>query len=147
LLLGHKTQQQIEWCSNCSNEPSFLALLSSWAKFWIFNSRRVAVDLSTSRFKYVWIYLLIYTSVKQTAKLVQHDTVANVSDLSRTSVWDFDSGRTHWPWSSEVHVSNLLSAFELQSPQINISKNCGQNWLFTNLTIVTHKLIIYCFIL
>jgi hypothetical protein len=29
LLLGHKTQQQIEWCSNHSNEPSFLALLSS----------------------------------------------------------------------------------------------------------------------
>jgi hypothetical protein len=29
LLLGHKTQQQIEWRSNHSNEPSFLALLSS----------------------------------------------------------------------------------------------------------------------
>jgi hypothetical protein len=29
LLLGHKTQQQIEWCSNHSNEPNFLALLSS----------------------------------------------------------------------------------------------------------------------
>jgi hypothetical protein len=29
LLLGHKTQQQIEKVSNHSNEPSFLALLSS----------------------------------------------------------------------------------------------------------------------
>jgi hypothetical protein len=29
LLLGHKTQQQIEWRSNHSNEPSLLALLSS----------------------------------------------------------------------------------------------------------------------
>jgi hypothetical protein len=29
LLLGHKKQQQIEWHSNHSNEPSFLALLSS----------------------------------------------------------------------------------------------------------------------
>jgi hypothetical protein len=29
LLLGHKTQQQMEWRSNHSNEPSLLALLSS----------------------------------------------------------------------------------------------------------------------
>jgi hypothetical protein len=29
LRLGHKTQQQIEWRSNHSNEPSFFALLSS----------------------------------------------------------------------------------------------------------------------
>jgi hypothetical protein len=29
LLLGHKIQQQIEWRSNHSNKPSFLALLSS----------------------------------------------------------------------------------------------------------------------
>jgi hypothetical protein len=29
LLLGHKRQQQIEWRSNPSNEPKFLALLSS----------------------------------------------------------------------------------------------------------------------
>jgi hypothetical protein len=35
----------------------FLALLSSKAKFWIFNSRRVAVDLSTSRFINLYTYL------------------------------------------------------------------------------------------
>jgi hypothetical protein len=29
LLLGQKTQQQIEWHSNHSNEPSFFTLLSS----------------------------------------------------------------------------------------------------------------------
>jgi hypothetical protein len=29
LLLGHKIQQQIEWPSNHSNEPGFLALLTS----------------------------------------------------------------------------------------------------------------------
>jgi hypothetical protein len=37
----------------------FLALLSSWAKFWIFNNRREAVDLSMSRFIYLNTYLWI----------------------------------------------------------------------------------------
>jgi hypothetical protein len=50
LLLGHKTQQQIERLSNPSNEPSFLALLSSSEPSfeYVFNNRIAAVDLCTS---------------------------------------------------------------------------------------------------
>jgi hypothetical protein len=50
LLLGHKTQQQIEWLSNHSNEPSFLALLSSSEPNSenVFKNWRAAVDLCTS---------------------------------------------------------------------------------------------------
>jgi hypothetical protein len=49
LLLGHKTQQQIEWLSNHSNEPSFLAVLSSSEPSfeYVFNNQRAAVDLCT----------------------------------------------------------------------------------------------------
>jgi hypothetical protein len=40
----------MEWLSNHSNEPSFLALLSSSEPSfeYVFNNRRVAVDLFTS---------------------------------------------------------------------------------------------------
>jgi hypothetical protein len=50
LLLGHKTQQQIGRLSNHSNEPSFLALLSSSEPSfeYVFNNRRAAIDLNTS---------------------------------------------------------------------------------------------------
>jgi hypothetical protein len=49
LLLGHKTQQQIKWLSNHSNEPSFLAVSSSEPSFeYVFNNLRAAVDLCTS---------------------------------------------------------------------------------------------------
>jgi hypothetical protein len=50
LLLGHKTQQQIERFSNHSNEPSFLALFSSSEPSfeYVFNNRGAAVDICTS---------------------------------------------------------------------------------------------------
>jgi hypothetical protein len=56
LLLGHKTQQQIEWRSNLTIEPSFLALLNSSEPSFEYS---IAFDLGTSRFIYLYTYLCL----------------------------------------------------------------------------------------
>jgi hypothetical protein len=59
LLLGHKTQQQIEWSSNHSNEPSFLALLiSSEPSFeYSITGEQLLINVlhDESTFTYLWL--------------------------------------------------------------------------------------------